>query len=455
MAAGQRTVKIKFDGENNVGPAARSAERDIDKFGKGVTGKLAKMGGKIGDALSSAVEAIPPAGKLVAGVLVAGLAVALAPALGAAITSAVLLAVGGGALALGIKSALSSPIVKAAFDPLKQTAKTLANDFGAPFRGPLVRAAETLDKALQAMKPTIDQIGRALGPVVDDLAPAFAGFLKNALPGIQSAVEAAVPLFRMLADKLPGLGKNIGIFFDEIAQGGPGATAFFGDLIELIGKVLVGIGIAIGKLSSWYTSIRKFVTDSTMRFLEFRVKVINELGKLLEGATASLGWIPGIGPKLQKANRDFARFKDQANKDLAAIKDRKVRVDTYSNVAAVAKNVARTLAAIRDEKVYISIGSNIGQVVAGINSQIASIPGVKRRASGGPVSAGQSYLVGERGPELLTMPGGQNGTITPNRDLGGDTVFEVTINLADDVTRVLRLNSRDLKRRSRMQGARA
>ena len=43
------------------------------------------------------------------------------------------------------------------------------------------------------------------------------------------------------------------------------------------------------------------------------------------------------------------------------------------------------------------------------------------RAVGGPVSAGSSYLVGERGPELLTM-GARSGTITPNHALGGASV---------------------------------
>jgi len=46
------------------------------------------------------------------------------------------------------------------------------------------------------------------------------------------------------------------------------------------------------------------------------------------------------------------------------------------------------------------------------------------RASGGPVSSGGSYLVGEQGPEILNM-GGSSGHITPNNKLGGG----VTVNL--------------------------
>ncbi len=51
-----------------------------------------------------------------------------------------------------------------------------------------------------------------------------------------------------------------------------------------------------------------------------------------------------------------------------------------------------------------------------------------RRASGGPVMAGGSYMIGERGPELFTP--GASGFITPNRGGGGQTIHVggITIN---------------------------
>jgi hypothetical protein len=63
-----------------------------------------------------------------------------------------------------------------------------------------------------------------------------------------------------------------------------------------------------------------------------------------------------------------------------------------------------------------------------------SIPGL---ASGGMASAGGTYLVGERGPELLTM-GARSGYVTPNHALGGGTV-NVTVTSADpnEVVRAL------------------
>lgn len=51
------------------------------------------------------------------------------------------------------------------------------------------------------------------------------------------------------------------------------------------------------------------------------------------------------------------------------------------------------------------------------------------RASGGPVMSGKTYLVGEQGPELLTMGG--SGHITPNHAMGGGPVFNVDMRGAD------------------------
>ena len=59
------------------------------------------------------------------------------------------------------------------------------------------------------------------------------------------------------------------------------------------------------------------------------------------------------------------------------------------------------------------------------------------KAVGGSVSAGQPYMVGERGAELF-IPGG-SGTIIPNNQLGGGgTVVNQTINLSTGVSQTVR-----------------
>lgn len=60
---------------------------------------------------------------------------------------------------------------------------------------------------------------------------------------------------------------------------------------------------------------------------------------------------------------------------------------------------------------------------------ISTLPG---RANGGPVQPGQSYLVGERGPEVLTM-GSSSGMVTPNVGRSAGNVYNITVN-ADALT---------------------
>jgi hypothetical protein len=87
----------------------------------------------------------------------------------------------------------------------------------------------------------------------------------------------------------------------------------------------------------------------------------------------------------------------------------------------------------------------------GVNLTTPSSAG--RRASGGPVVAGRSYLVGEEGPELLTM-GATGGHVTNAKQTAaalsqGDTYVYVSIDgqqLQGRIDKTVRTNNRNLKR---------
>jgi phage-related protein len=75
-------------------------------------------------------------------------------------------------------------------------------------------------------------------------------------------------------------------------------------------------------------------------------------------------------------------------------------------------------------------------LVEGLGNIIDNIFG-GGRAAGGPVSAGTTYLVGERGPELFTPSG--SGSIIPNHRLGGGGGgMNITVNGAIDPESVAR-----------------
>ena len=72
-------------------------------------------------------------------------------------------------------------------------------------------------------------------------------------------------------------------------------------------------------------------------------------------------------------------------------------------------------------------------MVSNISTGIGNFFGLEPRADGGPVSAGSTYLVGERGPEIFTPR--QSGSIIPNEQIGGSGPVNVNFNITANDTR--------------------
>jgi len=90
-------------------------------------------------------------------------------------------------------------------------------------------------------------------------------------------------------------------------------------------------------------------------------------------------------------------------------------VEGTKTLAEAAVNVLnklkRKLIEVAIQKAVSGIGGKIGGFLGSI------FGGGKAR--GGQVAAGKTFVVGEKGPELLTM-GASRGFITPNNQLGGN-----------------------------------
>lgn len=428
MAAGEKSVVIKFKGEtSDLDRASRKARRDIEKMNQGILKSVGDTTSQIPSLLSTISEALPPQGQAIAIAITAGLAVALSSIIATALSSAVLLAVGGGVLGLGIWAAFNDPMVTKAFDSFKKKASKLFDDFGKLFAGPLSRAFKLFGGVLDDIRPSVMAMGKAIAPLIDKLAPALAQFLKNMLPGIQKAVEASVPLWNTLAAKLPLIGTAIGKFFDLISKNGDDTNQFVSDLITFIAGLIISLGYVISKLTAMYSAFRNFFRDIGRAMLTFTQGVLDYFGMILNAAVRAFGWIPGLGGKLKTAQAQFNEFRGKVNAELAKIHNKSVYVNVFSNVWDAVHDITRALQGIG----AVSVGKNLGH-----------------RAMGGSVMAGHSYLVGENGPEILTM--GSNGHVTPNNQLGGDTLVQVFIGdqeLTDIVDVRIQRSNRQLARR--------
>lgn len=192
----------------------------------------------------------------------AALAVAAVPAIAAAVTSGLLLALGGGVLVAGIVAASKDPKVAAAFGGLAQRAKKAFAGFGTPFQAPLIRAADTFGDALERMAPAFMRMGATIAPIIDKLAPAFAEMAERSLPGIEKAVAASVPLFEKIAEHAPAIGDAISKFFEKIAEGAPSAIKFIDILLKAAEVTLPLLGDSLRVLTEYFLSMTQIWRDT-------------------------------------------------------------------------------------------------------------------------------------------------------------------------------------------------
>ncbi len=75
----------------------------------------------------------------------------------------------------------------------------------------------------------------------------------------------------------------------------------------------------------------------------------------------------------------------------------------------------------------------------------AANAGATFKATGGQVFPDRQYIVGERGPELLTMAGGQRGRITPNHMMGGGQLNVTVENYGSSNISVQKISETDVR----------
>jgi phage-related minor tail protein len=100
-------------------------------------------------------------------------------------------------------------------------------------------------------------------------------------------------------------------------------------------------------------------------------------------------------------------------------------------------------AALRNATGTLGGGQGLGGLLSGLVSSLFGAPG---RATGGPVSPGRPYLVGERGPELF-VPTSAGNVAAPTASGGREMRVAITVNAsADTAPRALAQSSRQVAR---------
>lgn len=437
---GSSSSSSSSDGGSSHDRDRETVHVDVDVDKQSLFSKLAsfgkeagaKFGGLFGEGFKTTIGGILSGdfiSTLIKGALVTLAGIGLAPAIGAALTSGILLALGGGAITAGIVGALDNPRIQTAIGGIKTKIKAMFDEFSGNFLGPLENfffpgngGGGGITGVLDQVNSMIQTIGRTFGPVSEQLANGIIGFLQEALPGILRAVDASAPIIKTLADELPGIGDAIGKFFDHIRGGAPGATVFFNDLLNFIEWLIPKIGALIEAFTNMYVIVRQI-------FLRLNVAAATWAEGLLLAASAAFSWIPGMQGKLANAAESVKKFKDKANAALRNVDDVDIEVRFHVFGLATANavlNTTRSLARL----------GYIGKAVGGAVGQMA------HAAAGGP--RGNRVLVGENGPEIVDVaPGSTVHTNSETRRMlagagqGAQLVARVGIERSQAATRDL------------------
>jgi hypothetical protein len=275
-----------------------------------------------------------------------------------------------------------------------------------------------------AANPAAQVLSSLLG-VVNGLLPILGRLIASAATGLAPVFKYLGPLVLSVAD---ALGTVLGAAFEQL---GPPLgrlimklTPIINYLLPQISGVLTGVVIpALGSFINWLADsvdqIELFAADSVVAFLE--------AGRVVLGfASTALGAMSRVFAALSMLGGAFGERMGQAARATAGAK---VSVDnlrgTVDQLHGKAVDVraqifgrqeAERLAGVVNwfpavRNVRINFSTNFGAI--GGPSLVAAAHG---RAVGGTVNKGSTYLVGERGPEYLTMP--SSGTVTPNHKIG-------------------------------------
>lgn len=276
------------------------------KLGPVVATEAAKAGTVAGGSLaagisSTAAQDVPalftPAGAIGASAIAVA-AVALGPAIGAALSSGILLGLGGAALAAAFFAAKDNPAIKAALAGLKASVGNAFKGAADPLVLPFAAAIKTIGSALAGSAPAIRSALAGLAPAIAPLAAGLAGFITNLLPGLSKALAASAPLLTQLGKDLPGLATAISRFLDLIAKSGPNAATFLRDAVTALGNLIVGVGHVIEFLTGAYVrlrtialTVRSWLIEAYQAVVGFFAAIPGRIGAILNTVAA---WATGV-----------------------------------------------------------------------------------------------------------------------------------------------------------------
>ncbi len=202
-------------------------------------------------------------------------------------------------------------------------------------KGGISGSADMLNGLFGALNKVLPAFGRLAGAIADSAGPALREIFETAGDQGASTFDGLAKVIGKLKPVFSEIGAAVRLFGFALQTAGTIAyetgSVIINSLWPSFGKADEAVG-PLQRLSTWlkdnkqatqeFTRIAAnglidffgVVVENTPRVIEgFRLMttgVLTALDGIISGAAATFGWIPGIGPKLKAANRQFDTFKN-------------------------------------------------------------------------------------------------------------------------------------------------
>lgn len=276
---------------------------------------------------------------------------------------------------------------------MEQVTAKLAETFG----GQAATQADTFQGKMQRLKVAFDEGKETVGAfILDAITPLVSGLVNNVIPKISEFADE-------LGKNLKPIMEDVSVFVkDTLVPAFKDMWNFLNDfIIPTLKTILVPV---IKALFSAFDQVAGTIKDN-----EEKLKPLFTLFKGI--ATFSRDVLaPVLGGVLATSLKAVGSILS-------------ILISGFSNLVGLINGVVSAIRSlvdlVRNNPLVKGIGGLIDNVFGG------------GRAAGGPVTAGTTYLVGEKGPELFKPS--TSGSIIPNNAMGGSgTTINLTVNGAID-----------------------
>ena len=276
---------------------------------------------------------------------------------------------------------------------MEQVTAKLSETFG----GQAATQADTFQGKMQRLQVAFDEGKETVGAfILDAITPLVSGLVNDVIPRISEFADE-------LGKNLKPIMEDVSVFVKDTLV--PAFKEMWNFLNEFIIPTLKTILVPVVKaLFSAFDQVATTIKDN-----EEKLKPLFTLFKAV--ATFSRDVLaPVLGSALATSLKAVGSILS-------------ILISGFSNLVSLINSVVSAIRSLVD-----LVRNN--PLVKGIGGLIDSVFG-GGRASGGPVTAGTTYLVGEKGPELFKPS--TSGSIIPNNAMGGSgTTINLTVNGAID-----------------------